>query len=252
MNCSTQGFPIHHQLVEFTQTHVHWVGDTTEPSVIPFSSCLQSCPASGSFPMNQFFISGGYSIGASASASVLPMNIQDSLPLRWTGWLSMQFKGLSRVFSNITVQNHQFFGTQLSSQSNSHIHTWLLEKTIALTKWTFVSKVMSLFLNMLSRLVTAFLPRSKHLLISWLQVTIYSDFGAHENKVCNCFHFVYPSIFHVVMGPDAMISVFWMLSFKPGFSLYSFTFTNRLFSSYSLLAKSLVVPQKVQHRITKT
>ena len=180
------------------------------------------------------------------------MNIQDSFPLRWTGWLSMQFKALSRVFSNITVQNHQFFGTLLSSQSNSHIHTWLLEKTIALTKWTFISKVMSLFLNMLSRLVIAFLPRSKHLLISWLQVTIYSDFGAHENKVCDCFHFVYPSIFHVVMGPDAMISVFWMLTFKPGFSLSSFTFTKRLFSSYLLLAKSLVVPQKVQHRITKT
>ena len=97
-------------------------------SVGPFSSRLQSFPASGSFPMSQFFPSGGQSIGVSASASVLPMNIQDWFPLRWTGWISLQSKGLSRVFSNTTVQKHQFFGDQLSSQSNSHIHTQLLEK----------------------------------------------------------------------------------------------------------------------------
>ena len=83
-------------------------------SVVPFSSHLQSFPASGSFPMSQFFASGGQSIRVSASASVLPMNIQDRLPLGWTGWISLQFKGLSRVFSNTTVQKHQFFGTQLS------------------------------------------------------------------------------------------------------------------------------------------
>ena len=94
----------------------------------PFSSCLQSIPASESFPMSQFFTSGGQSIGASASASFLPMNIQDWFLLEWTDWISLQSKGLSRVFSNTTVQKHQFFGTQLSSQSNSHIHTWPLEK----------------------------------------------------------------------------------------------------------------------------
>ena len=87
---------------------------TISPSVIPFSSCLQSFPASGSFLMCQFFASGGQSIGVSASASVLPMNIQDWFPLGWTGWISLQSKGLSRVFSNTTIQKHQFFGAQLS------------------------------------------------------------------------------------------------------------------------------------------
>ena len=105
-----------------------WCHPTVSPSVIPFSSCLQSFPASGSFQMSQLFASGGQSIGILASASVLPMNTQDWSPLGWTGWISLQSKGLSRVFSNTTVQKHQFFGAQLSSQSNSHIHTWLLEK----------------------------------------------------------------------------------------------------------------------------
>ena len=94
----------------------------------PLSSCLQSFPASGSFPMSQFFMSGGRSITVSASASVLPMSIQDWSPLGLTGWISLQSKGLSRVFSNTTLQKHQFFSTQLSLWSNSHIHTWLLEK----------------------------------------------------------------------------------------------------------------------------
>ena len=110
-----------------------------------------------------------YCIGALASASVLPMKIQDWFPLGWTGWISLQSKGLSRVFSGTTVQKYQFFGTQFSLWSNSHIHTWPLEKPIALTRQTFVSKVMSLIFNMLSRSVIAFLPRSKCLLKSWLQ-----------------------------------------------------------------------------------
>ena len=97
-------------------------------SVVPFSFCPQSLPASGSFPMSQFFTSGGQSIGVSASTSVLPMNTQDWAPLRWTGWISLQSKGVWRVFSNTTVQKRQFFGAQLSSQSNSHICTWPLEK----------------------------------------------------------------------------------------------------------------------------
>ena len=102
-----------------------WCHTTIWSSVVPFSSCLQSFPALGSFPVSQFFTSG---IGASASASVLPMNIQDWFPLGLTGLISLQSKGLSRVFSNTTVQKHQFFGAQLSSQSNSHIHTWPQEK----------------------------------------------------------------------------------------------------------------------------
>ena len=105
-----------------------WCHPTISSSVIPFSSCPQSFPPSVSFQMSQLFVSGGQCIGVSASTSVLPMNIQDWSPLAWTGWISLQSKGLSRVFSNTTVQKHQFFGAQLSSQSNSHIHTWPLEK----------------------------------------------------------------------------------------------------------------------------
>ena len=97
-------------------------------SVVPLSSCPQFLPASGSFPMSQLFAWGNQSIGVSALASVLPKNTQDWSPLEWTGWISLQSKGLSRVFSNTTVQKHQFFSAQLSSQSNSHIHTWPLEK----------------------------------------------------------------------------------------------------------------------------
>ena len=105
-----------------------WCHPAISSSVVPFSSCPQSLPASGSFPMSQFFAWGGQSIGVVALVSVLPMNTQDWSPLEWTGWISLQSKGLSRVFSNTTVQKPQFFSTQLSSQSNSHIHTWPLEK----------------------------------------------------------------------------------------------------------------------------
>ena len=105
-----------------------WCHPTISSSVVPFSYCPQSFPASGSFPMSQLFTSGGQSIGVSASTSVPPINTQDWSPLGWTGWISLESKGLSRVFSNTTVQKHQFFGAQLSSQSNSHIHTWPLEK----------------------------------------------------------------------------------------------------------------------------
>ena len=105
-----------------------WCHPTISSSVFPLSSHLQSFLASGSFPMSQFLTSGGQSIGVLASASVLPMNIQDWFPLGWAGWIAMQSKGLSGVFSNTTVQMHQFFSAQISVQSNSHIHTWPLEK----------------------------------------------------------------------------------------------------------------------------
>ena len=104
-----------------------WCYPTISSSVVPSSSCPQSLPASESFPMSQLFAWGSQSTGVSASASVPPVNTQDWFPLGWTGWISLQSKGLSRVFSNTTVQKHQFFGTQLSSQSNSHIHTWPLK-----------------------------------------------------------------------------------------------------------------------------
>ena len=156
-------------------------------SVIPFS-CLQSFPASGSFPTSWFFTSGGQSIGVSASASVIPMNIQDWLPLGQTGWIPLQSKGLSRVFSNTTVQKHQFFGTQLSLVQLSYPYM-TTGKIIALTWWTFVSKVMSLLFNMLSRFVIAFLPRSKRHLISRLQ-SPSAVILEHPplKKVSHCFH----------------------------------------------------------------
>ena len=123
MDCSTPGLPTPHYLPEFAQVHVHGVSDSIQPSipsVIPFSSCPQSFPTSGSFQMSQFFASGGQSIRVSASASVLPVNIQDQFPLEWTGWISLQSKGVSRVFSNTTVQKHEFFGAQFSSVHFSH------------------------------------------------------------------------------------------------------------------------------------
>ena len=137
--------------------------------------------------MSQFFKSGGQSTGVSASASVPPMNTQDWSPLGLTGLISLQSKGLSRVFFNTTVPKHQFFGAQLSLWSNSHPYM-TTEKTIALTIWTFVSKVMSLLFNMLFRLVIACLPRSKRLLISWLWSPSAMIWGAPQNKVCHCFH----------------------------------------------------------------
>ena len=124
------------------------------------SSCPQSFPASGSFPMNQLFTPGGQSIGASASASVLPMNIQDSSPLGWTGMISLMIKGLSRVFSSTTVQKRQFFGAQSFIVQLSHQYM-TTGRSIALTVWIFVNKVMSLLFNTLSRFVIAFLSRSK-------------------------------------------------------------------------------------------
>ena len=129
MKCGTPGLPVHHQILEFTQTHVHPVSDAIQPSH-PLSSPSPPAPNPSqhkSFPMSQLFAWGGQSTGVSTLASFLPENTQGWSPLEWTGWISLQSKGLSRVFNN-TVQKHQFFGTQLSSQSNSHIHTWLLEK----------------------------------------------------------------------------------------------------------------------------
>ena len=137
-----------------------WCHPTISSSVVPLSSHLQSFPASGSFQMSQFFSSGGQSIGVSASASVLPMNIQDWYPLGWTGWISLLSKGLRSLLqhhsSKASVLWHSvFFIVQLS-------HPYMtIGKTIALTRWTFVGKVMDLLFNMLSRLVIAFLPRSK-------------------------------------------------------------------------------------------
>ena len=141
-----------------------WCHPIISSSVVPFSSCLQSFPTSGSFPLSQFFTSAGQGIGASASA----MNIQDWSPLGWTGWISLQSKGLSRVFSNTTVQKHQFLVLSLlHGPTITSVHDYW--RNIVLTVRTFFSKVAFLLFNMLSRFVITFLPRSKRLLIPWLQ-----------------------------------------------------------------------------------
>ena len=155
--------------------------------------------------MSQLFSSGGPNIGASASASVLPMNIQDWFPLRLTGWISLQSKGLSRAFSNTTVQKHQslvlsfLYGPILTSMTTG--------KTIALIRWTFVGKVMSLLFNMLSRLVIAFLQRSKRLLISWLKSPSAVILESQKIKSLTV-SIVSPSICHEVMGLYAMIFIY--------------------------------------------
>ena len=165
MDWITPGFPVHHQLPELTQTHAHWLGgaiQTSHPLSFPVSH-LQSCPASESLQMSPLFSLGGQSNGVSASTSALPMNIQDCFPLGLTSWISLQSKGLSRVFSNTMVQKHQssaFFIVQLS-------HPYMTTgKTIAFTRENFAGQLMSLLFNTLSRFVIAFLPRSKCLLIS--------------------------------------------------------------------------------------
>ena len=131
MNCSTPGLRVHHQLLEFTQTQrpsSPWCHPAISSSVVPFSSCPQSLPASESFPVSQLFTWGGQSTGVSALASFLPKKSQGWSPSEWIGWISLQSKELS-IFSNTTVQKNPFFSTQLSLQSNSHIHTWPLEKS---------------------------------------------------------------------------------------------------------------------------
>ena len=161
MDCSTPHFPCPSSVPGACSNSCpsSWCcHPTISFSVVPLSSCLQSFPASGSFPMSQFFKSGGQSIGA--SASVLPVNFQYWFPLGLTGLTSLLFKGLLRVLSSITVQKHQFFGAQPSLWSYSHIRTWVLKKPTTLTIQTFVSKVMSLFFNTLSRFVVAFLLRA--------------------------------------------------------------------------------------------
>ena len=180
--------------------------------------------------MSRLFASGGQSFGTSASASVLPMNIQGWVSLGLTGLILLS-KGLSRVFST-RIRKHQFFGIQPYLWSNYRICTWLLGKNSfdyygrLLAKWWLCFLICCLF-------VKAFLPKSKHHLIFCLQSPL-TDFGAQENKICHCFHFF--SICPEVMGPDAIILVFWMLSFKPAFLLSSLTFIKRLLRSSSLSA----------------
>ena len=160
-----------------------WCHPTISSSVIPFFSCFQSFPVSGSFPRSQFFPSGGQGIGAVGSASVLPMNIQDLFPLELTALISLLSKGLSRVSSNTTVLKH--FGTRLiyGPTLTSIRDYW---KNHSSDQTDFVGKVISLLFNMLSNFVIAFLPRMKRLLIPWQQ-SLFAT--VQEKKICHCFHF---------------------------------------------------------------
>ena len=164
-----------------------WCHSTISSSVNPFSSCLQSFPASGSFPKSQFFASGGQSIGVSASASVLPINIQDWFLLGLNGLILLS-KGFSRDFSKITIQRHQFFGAQPSLWSNSHIHTWLLEKPQPWLHGPLLAKLFLCFLICCLGLSWFFLQGQMSFNFM-AAVTIHSDFEAQENKICHCFYF---------------------------------------------------------------
>ena len=189
MDCSMPGFPVHHQLPELTQTHVRRVNDAIQPSHLlssPSSPTFNLPPTSGPLPVSQFFVSGGQSIGVSASASGLPMDIQDSFPLGWTGWISSLSKGLKSLLQHhsskaLILQCSAFFIVQLS---HPYMTTW---KTKALTRRTFVGKIMSLLFSMLSRLVIAFFQGAS-VLISWLQSPSAVIWSPPKNKVSYCFH----------------------------------------------------------------
>ena len=204
-----------------------WGHPIISSSAIPFSSHLQSFSPSRSFPMSQFIASGGQSIGVSAPASVLPMSIQDWFPLGLTIW-SLCCPRKSQESSPIPQFKsiNSFVLSFLYSSTLTSIHDYWKNHSFDQTDlyWLY------LLFSMLSRLVIAFLPRSKRLFNFMAAVTICSDFGAQDNKFCHCFH-CFPIFCHEVMGPDSMIFVFWMLTSKPAFPLSTFTFIKRLFSS---------------------
>ena len=183
-----------------------WCHPTISSSAAPFSHCPQSFPLLRSSPVSWFFVSGGQSIGVSASAPFLPVNIQGWFPLGLTRWISLQSKGLLRAFSSTTVWKHQFFGIQSSLWSNSHIHTRLLEKP-QLELYRSLSAKWCLLFNTLSRFVLAVLPRSKSLLISWLQSLspVISEPKKMKSDPISSF---FLSVCHEVMGPDSVIFVF--------------------------------------------
>ena len=228
MDCSTPGLLIPHCLSEFAQTHVHQASDAIQPaySLSPSSPFAFNLFQHQVFPMNWLFTSGGQSIGALASSSVLPMNIQGWFLWELAGLISLLSNRLSRVFSSTTVQNHQFFGSQPPTLTS--IHDYWKNRSIDYMDLCWQSDVSAF--NMLSRFVIAFLPRSKCLFISWLWSPSAVILEPKKIKSASASIFS-PSICHEVMGPDAVIFIFSMLSFKSAFSLSSFTFTKRLFSS---------------------
>ena len=206
MDFSTPGFPVHHQLSDLVQTHVHWVSDAIQPA---YPLLSPSAPAISLYSIRVF--SNQMPKVIRASASVLPMTIQGWFPSGLIGLISLLSKELSGVFSSATIQKHQFFAAQLSLMVQlSHLYM-TTRKTIALIRWVFIDQVTSLLLNMLFRFVIAFLPGSKHLLISWLQSSSIRILETKKIKSVTASTFP-PSICNEVMGPDAMIFTFWMLS----------------------------------------
>ena len=233
MDCSTPGFPVHHQLPELAQIHVHQAGDAIQPShPLSSPSLLPSIfPSIRDFP-NESVLCIKWSMYWSFSFSISPSNEYSGLisfGIDWFDLFAIQgtLKSLLQHHSSKAsiLWPSAFFMVQLS---NPYMNYW--KKTIALTIWTFVSKVMSLFFNMLSRSFIVFLPRSKHILISWLQspTTVIVEPKKIKSLTVSI---VSPYICHEVMGADAMILVFWMLSIKPVFSLSSFIFIYKLDSS---------------------
>jgi len=224
MDCSTPGFPVHHQLLELAQTRVHQVSDAIQAS----HPLLSPSPPAFSLSQHQGIFQSCFFSSSNQVARVLEFQLQHQS-------FQMSVKSILQHHGSKAsiLQCSAFFIVQLS-------HPYMTTgKTIALTIWTYASKVMSLLFNMPYRLIIAFLPRSKHLLISWLQspsVVILEPKKIKSVPVS----IVFPSICHEVMEPHAMILVFWMLNFKPAFSLSSFTFIKRVFSS-SLLSAIRVV-----------
>ena len=239
MNCSTPGFPVHYQLPQPTQTHVHRVSDVIQPAH-PLSS-----PSPPSFSLSQHQGLFQWVCSLHQVAKILKLQPQHQsfqlifrtdFPQDWLDGSSCSPRKYQE--SSPTPQFKSINSLALSFLESPTLRSILdvypTGKTITWIRWICVGKVMSLLFNMLSRLVIGFLPRSKRLNFT-AAVTIHSDFGAPKNKVYYCFH-CFPSICHELMGPDAMILVFWMLNFKSNFSLSSFTFIKRLFSSSSLSA----------------
>ena len=239
MNWSTSGFPVLHHLPELAQTYVHWVSDAIQPS------CPLSFPSPPAFILSQHQgLSNELALHIrwpnywNFTFSISPSNEYSGLiSFRIDALTSLQSRGLSRVFSSTTTQKHQFFGVQLSLWSSSHMTTG---KTIALTRRNFVDKVMSLLFNMLLKFVIAFLPRSKRLLISWLQSPSSAILETKKIKSATVSTF-YPSICHEVLGLDVIIPIFWMLSFKAAFLLSAFTLIKRFFGSFPLSAMRVVL-----------
>ena len=225
MDCSTPGLPVHHQLPEFTQTHVHWVGDAIKPSHPLLSPSPPALNLSKHQGLSQW-VNSSHEV-----AKLLEFQLQHqsfqwhsgliSFRMDWVDLLAVQGT-LKRLLQHHSLKASILWHSAFFIGQFSHPYM-TTGKIKALTRWTYVSKVMSLLFDMLSRLVLTFLSRSKHLLISCLQSTSAVIFETPKNVPT-----VSPSICHEVMEPDAMILVFWMLSFQPTFSLSSFTFIKRL------------------------